>query len=299
MPFYPDGWTYDRLLDASSEELMGLSDTQRTTLFDGLKAIHGEDGFHGILQEMSRRYRARVEATKSEETKQQEQELLAPFVQVLNSVFRFQGAETEGWGKWGFVVFRTTHYGGEHETQWAEFRKRWDAVIEEGLAPHRGSLPKVDRAIELLEFQWVEDPELEGADAVDVARRFNEMALPHGLNTSACLMITPASMESVLSSPFPSSAPRRERQMIPFVVSVSKGASASRLPPFLGLGDEDVAGADFKGYLNVAVESILDEFYPIVALQMMDLHELVAKFRHDNDIWCSTDQWGIHHYEES
>ena len=124
------------------------------------------------------------------------------------------------------------------------------------------------------------------------------MALPRGLATSACLMVTPASMESVLSSLLPSSAPRRERQRIPFVVSVSQGASAPRLPPSLGLGDEDVAGAEFKGYLNVAVETILQEFYPIVALQMIDLHTLTTKFRHDNDIWCSSDRWGVHYYEE-
>ncbi|KAJ5608924.1 hypothetical protein N7528_009491 [Penicillium herquei] len=297
MSFYPEGWTHERLLNASGEDLMALSETQRTTLFDGLKATHGEDGFREIMQEMSRRYQARVEAAKSEETKQQERELLAPFVQTLSAVF--QNAEAENWGKWGFVVFRTTPYGGEHETQWAEFRRRWEAIIEEGLAPHRGSLPKVDRAIDLLEFQWVEQPELEGVDAVEVARRFNAMALPQGLATSACLMVTPASIESVLSCPLPSSAPRRERQRIPFVVSVSKGAGAPRLSPLLGLGDENLAGTEFNGYLNVAVETLLEEFYPIVALQMMELHTLTAKFRHNKDIWCSSDRWGAHHYEES
>ena len=169
MSFYPPGWNYDRLLNASGDDLMTLSDSQRTTLFDGLKAAHGEDGFRAIMQEMSRRYRARVEAAKSEETKQQERELRAPFIQTLNSVFR--SPAIEDWGTWGFVVFRTTPYAGdEHETRWAEFRERWDALIEEQVAPHRGSLAKVDRAIELLEFRWVEDPELEGVDSVEVAR---------------------------------------------------------------------------------------------------------------------------------
>lgn len=105
-------------------------------------------------------------------------------------------------------------------------------------------------------------------------------------------------MESVFSSPLPSSAPRRERQRIPFVVSVSQGASASRLPPLLVPGGEDMVDAEFKGYLNVAVETILQEFYPIIALQMMDLHTLTTNFRHDNDIWCSSDRWGLHYHEE-
>jgi hypothetical protein len=176
MSFYPEGWSYDRLLDASSQDMMALSETQRTTLFDGLKSTHGEDGFREILQEMSRRYQARVDAAESEETKQKRLELLAPFVQTLDLVFRF--TESKDWGKWGLVVFRTTPYGGEHERQWVEFRRKWDTVIEDQLGPHRGSLPKVDRAIDLLEFQWVEDPELEGVDAADVARYVSFTLVP-------------------------------------------------------------------------------------------------------------------------
>ncbi|KAF7178508.1 hypothetical protein CNMCM7691_007207 [Aspergillus felis] len=274
MSFYPAGWTYDRLLNASGDELQALSDSQRTTLFDGLKAIHGEDGFRAILQEMSRRYHARVEAAKSEETKQQDHELIAPFFKTLSSVYR--NPAPEDWGKWGFVVFRTTPYGGEHESRWAKFREQWDAILEEQVAPHRGLIAKVDRAIDLLEFRWVEDPKLEGVDAAEVARCFGEMAatLPQGLATSACLMVTPASLESVLTSPLPSSAPRIERQKIPFVVAKT--------------------GTGFNGHLNVALETMLEEFYPIVALQIMDLHSLVANFRHENDIWCSTDLRGVH-----
>lgn len=73
-------------------------------------------------------------------------------------------------------------------------------------------------------------------------------------------MATPASLEPVLTSPLPSSAPRSKRQKIPFVVAVSWAASIPRLPPMLGLGDEDVAWAGFQGYLNVAVETALQEF---------------------------------------
>lgn len=102
-------------------------------------------------------------------------------------------------------------------------------------------------------------------------------------------------MKSVLNSPLPSSAPFKERQHIPFVVAVS---GAAHYPPIPLLpGQEDIiAGADFKGYFNVAVEGLLGEFYSIVALDMMDLHELTVKFRHGNDIWCSGDRWGVRHY---
>ena len=98
-----------------------------------------------------------------------------------------------------------------------------------------------------------------------------------------------------LSTAFFRSAPRASKNSL--VVLVSQGANASRLPPMLGLGDEVVVGAGFKGYLDVAVETILQEFYPIVALHLMDLHTLAGKFRHENDIWCSSDRWGVYHYE--
>jgi len=167
MSFYPPGWEdRERLLNVTGEELMALSDEQRTALFDGLRATLGEDGFKETLAEMDRRQEARLEAAKSEERKQQERLLRAPYIQNLDLVFRFQGG---AWQEWGFHVFRTPPYGPEHDARWAEFRRRWDEIIEEQLAPHRGSLPQVDRAIELLKFQWVEDPALEGASAADVA----------------------------------------------------------------------------------------------------------------------------------
>ncbi|KAI2792037.1 hypothetical protein POX_b02070 [Penicillium oxalicum] len=295
MSYYPPGWTYERLLDASGAEIQALPDSQRTALIDGLKETHGEDGFHSILQEMSRRYRARVEATESAEVKQQRRELVAPFYKALAAVYR--SPVPEEWGEWGFVVFRTTPYGGTHDLEWNELQKRWNEVFEEQLSSHRGSLDKVDRAIQLLKFQWVEDPALDGVDADQVARLYGDMiaSLPQGLATSACLMVTPASLESILNSPLPSSAPRSQRRKIPFAVAVNAQREVSpSVANSAGSVDADVAGADFPGHLNVALETILEEFYPITALQMMDLHSLTALFRTHDDIWCAADHQGVH-----
>lgn len=106
-----------------------------------------------------------------------------------------------------------------------------------------------------------------------------------GLDNSACLVVTPASMDSVLSASLPLSTPRRERRTIPFVVAVDREAIPLHL---LGTNDEDIAGADFKGYFNVAVESLLEEFYLDVSLQMRDLHTLSQALDHEDDIWFSS-----------
>ncbi|GES66433.1 ABC transporter, integral membrane type 1 [Aspergillus terreus] len=185
---------------------------------------------------------------------------LPPYIDTLKNVFKFE----PDWSEWGFIVFRATAYGPEADAQSVEFRRRWDQVIEEGHADQRGFHPKSDRAIQLLQFQWVEDPVLEGASPIEVSQRFNEMwtDLPTGLATSACLMVTPEALQSVLKSPLPSSAPLQDRREIPYVVAVSRVVHYP--PPDLTPGEEreDVFGHNFKGHFNVAVEGSLREFYP-------------------------------------
>jgi hypothetical protein len=112
-------------------------------------------------------------------------------------------------------------------------------------------------------------------------------------------MVTPAALESVLNSPLPSSAPLKDRKEIPYVVAVSKAAHVPRFELTPGEEDEDVVGRDFKGYFNVAVESLLNDFYPITALDIMDLPRLTGRMQHDKDIWCHPHRGGICHYVET
>lgn len=103
------------------------------------------------------------------------------------------------------------------------------------------------------------------------------------------MAVTRPALESILESPLPSSAPRRDRTRIPFVVTIA--SFVGTLPPVDE--DEDIAGQDFKGYFNVAVEGLLGNFFPIVALDMRDLH-IVAVGLRGEDIWCASDRFGIH-----
>lgn len=116
-----------------------------------------------------------------------------------------------------------------------------------------------------------------------------------GLATTACLMVTRAALESFLNSPLPSSAPLRDRKQIPYVVAVSKFAHYRRSEPSY---NDATSSHHFKGYFNVAAESLLGKFYPMVALDIMDLPRLTVGMRHDKDIWCDTYRGGINHYEE-
>ncbi|KAJ5808820.1 hypothetical protein N7474_010089 [Penicillium riverlandense] len=226
------------------------------------------------------------QSTDMTEEERSVQCLMAPFVKTLNRVFRFNLP----WEEWGFVIFRATAYGPEHEDQWQRFRLRWNEIMDDLLAPLRGSDPRVDKAIDLIRFQWVEDPALDGAEPAEIAA---EMSPSRGLDHSVCLAVTRPALESLLESPLPSSAPRRERSRIPFVVTVA--SFTGTMSPVDE--EEDIAGQDFKGYFNVAVESLLEEFFPIVALEMSDLHKVAVRLRGE-DIWCSNYRGGVHRVTE-
>ncbi|RHZ66746.1 uncharacterized protein CDV56_108386 [Aspergillus thermomutatus] len=299
MSFYPPGWDYERVMNCAAEDFETLTEEQHTTLLNGLKEAGLYQAFadkvHKGVREALEAQRLAEEATKTDEQKLADREIWAPYIDTLKNVFKFHQG---GWSEWGFVIFRATPYGPEHDARWAEYRRRWDQIIEDDYADERGFHPKSDRAIELLRFRWVEDPSLDCASPVEVARRFDEMwrELPCGLATTACLMVTPAALESVFNSPLPSSAPLRDREQLPFVVAVSRAAHYPRSELTPGEEDEDVFGRDFKGYFNVAVESLLKEFYPIVALDIMDLPRLTVGMRHEKDIWCHGHRGGVRHY---
>ncbi|KAJ5191604.1 uncharacterized protein N7498_010589 [Penicillium cinerascens] len=205
MSFYPPGWDYNRVLNASDDEIMGLTDEQHTTMFNGLS----EAGLFDYV--MERLGLLRMPKNQKDE-KLAQREGFSPYLDSLKNGFKF----SDQWSAWGFVIFRTCYYGPTHEALWAEFRDRWDLIMQQEIAEYHNYHPKLDRAIELRKNRWVEDPTLDGASPQEVSRRFDEMwpNLSRGYATSICLMVTPDSLESILNSPLPSSAPQLNLNVI-------------------------------------------------------------------------------------
>lgn len=106
------------------------------------------------------------EATKTDEQKYAGREVYAPYIDNLKNISKFE----PDWSEWGLVGFRVTPYGPGVDAQWAEFRRRWDQIIEEEYADQHIFHPKSDLAIKLLRFQRVEDPALEGASPIKVSQ---------------------------------------------------------------------------------------------------------------------------------
>lgn len=166
MSFYAPGWDCNRLLNATSADWMSLTDEQHSTMMTGLK----EAGlFERLVAEFERRDKEKedaIGAAKAEEQRLAERELKAPYIDSLTRVFRF---DTD-WSEWGFVVFRAGLYGPQHEARWEEFRARWDLILQQEFNAHRGHHPKLDRAMELFRFRWVEDQALDMAAPEEVSR---------------------------------------------------------------------------------------------------------------------------------
>lgn len=68
------------------------------------------------------------------------------------------------------------------------------------------------------------------------------------------------------------------------MVAVSRKAHLLHLQP---TPEEDAFGQDFTVYFRITVESLLRDFYSIVALDIMDLPRLTVGMRHEKDIWCN------------
>src|SRR5690349_9572700 len=141
MSFYPPGWDYERVMNCCDEDFASLTEEQHLTLLNGLKEAGLYQAFADKIQQRFKEsleaQRLAEEATKTEEQKLADREIRAPYINTLKNVFKFEPE----WSEWGFVVFRTTAYGPEHEAKWAEFRRRWDQIIEGEHADQRGFHP--------------------------------------------------------------------------------------------------------------------------------------------------------------
>ena len=55
----------------------------------------------------------------------------APFLRTLNKLYPGEHDDTKEQRDWGFVISRTTPYNGDgDEARWADFRRRWDQIMD-------------------------------------------------------------------------------------------------------------------------------------------------------------------------
>ncbi|KAH6614445.1 hypothetical protein B0J18DRAFT_300952 [Chaetomium sp. MPI-SDFR-AT-0129] len=281
--YYPAGWDRERMLNsAATGEINNLSEAERDTFREGLRQDLGDAGFEQFFEEMWKREKAAkgIHPTPTEpsfmETMRLREERIGPAAR---------------WDPWGFVVFKSPEIQ-DHE-EWEKCKDMVEKIVRDSTEIYRG-YEGLDECLERMKLRWVEDVEV-GAGVEDIARLYGKMDLPPGLKHTMCLYVTPSSMRSILDSPTPSTANRRYRVDIPWVVAVSVQAARVQESQEEGLtADEDeVEGAEWRGFFNAAVETLLEGLFPIVANDSLSPYE-IGGHASGEDIWCDHTRYGVH-----
>ncbi|KAI0449255.1 hypothetical protein F5B21DRAFT_509366 [Xylaria acuta] len=276
--YYPEGWDRERLLNVGvTDEFDGLTEDQWAAFREGLRADKGEQGFEEFFDEM----RKRGKIAKGIKDPVSE----PPFMELMRLREQRVGSSAQ-WDPWGFVAFKSPKI--HDQARWQACRERFDKILHD-YANQYWDYPGIDECLSRMRFRWIENAGDAEGSIKSIAEARIALDLPPGLDHSLSLYITPASLNSILNSPLPSSARRKWRKDIPFVVAVS--AQAAEDPNIAGV--EDAAGAGWCGYFNVAVESLLDSFFSTIANDSRSPFELGGHVFGD-DIYCDHTRWGIH-----
>ncbi|KAI0189959.1 hypothetical protein EV127DRAFT_470263 [Xylaria flabelliformis] len=277
--YYPEGWDHERMLNIGvNNEFDKLTEDQMAVFREGLRADKGEQGFEEFFDEM----RKRDNIAKGIKPLIGE----PPFMELMRLREQRVGSSAQ-WDPWGFVVFKSPEI--RDQARWQACRERFDKILHDYTDFYR-EIPGIDECLSRMKFRWIEDAGDAEGSIMSIAKARASLDLPPGLDHSVSLYITPASLDSILNSPLPSSAKRKWRKEIPFVVAVS--AQAAEEPNAEDI-ENDVAGADWRGYFNVAVESLLDSFFSTIANDSRSPFELAGHVSGD-DVYCDHTRWGIH-----
>ncbi|KAI0407550.1 hypothetical protein F4802DRAFT_515216 [Xylaria palmicola] len=277
--YYPEGWDRERLLNiGATDEPNGPTEDQWAVFREGLRADKGERGFEEFFDEMWEREKMAkgINDLVSE----------PPFMALMRLREQRVGPSAR-WDPWGFVVFKSPEI--QSQARWQACRERFDRILHESTSAYQG-YPGLGECLSRMRFRWLEDAGDAEGSIKSIAAARSTLALPPGLDHSLCLYVTPASLDSILNSPLPSSAKRKWREEIPFVVAVSAGAAEAPDPAAIESG---VAGAGWRGHFNVAVEALLDSFFSTVANDSRTPFELGGHVAGE-DIYCDHTRWGVH-----
>ncbi|KAI0596186.1 hypothetical protein F4775DRAFT_325131 [Biscogniauxia sp. FL1348] len=288
--YYPEGWDRERLLNSTATgEIATLSEEQRLRFREGLKEDLGPQGFNEFFDEMFKR-----EIDSKGNAPPTAPVAEPPFMEAIR-LHEERSGSAHRWTQWGFVVFASPEV--RDAALWKACHQKFDAMLHDQINSYSGYEGLKDCAARM-RFEWIEGGYEADSSIAAVSEAYAEMDPPPGLNHSVCLYITPESLHSIIDSPPPSAANRRYRKDIPFVVAVSKRVPTEADKPSTssrgeeGEGEEH-AGANWRGYFNVAVESLLDSFFPTVANDSRTPFEIGGDITGE-DIYCDHTRWGIH-----
>jgi hypothetical protein len=278
--YWPDGWSKQFLLNATSADVLSLPEDEKDHMFESLRSALGPDGFMELMTEASRNHKARVaqeeaaQVVAGGEKVQTMDELRKTEVPLyMRALQQYYPGDQD----WGFVVFKTCCY--DDDERWRQFKSKWDAVIasmfEKGSLV--GGISDVNRRFTI---NWIDDPRLDGISAQQVAdqhgRFFAEKEA--ALMPEICLMVNETSLQSFFDSKIPTPTPWTSETIILYVLAVPLATRGA-------VNDDHTPHHDSQPFFNVAVGS-LDTLWGVVASNIQSPRELSVGAR-DTQIWMA------------
>ena len=115
-----------------------------------------------------------------------------------------------------------------------------------------------------------------------IYRYFHELKgndeIPSGLDWSACLLVSKESLLSLLTSSSATHTQLESESSLrnwPFVLAVDVDFDE---------GDED-EDEDYNGYFKVAIETLLNDFFPVLSRNILAPNEIMATLNSEDDVW--------------
>ncbi|KAF3479848.1 uncharacterized protein GIQ15_06824 [Arthroderma uncinatum] len=249
-----------------------LPEDQIYSMFAGLEESLGPEGWKDFEAESDRRDQARIEASILEDepvsdTSGSETNL----AMSLNRLFG--GAvgprDTTPWEEWGYVIYRTTY---SDDDDWTLFKRRFEKIIGRYFIEAKGTF-RIEEAKKLFALRWVEDPALfNNASPAQLASHYRSTQHPNGFDHTMFLAVTPDVVTSVLKSPLPWTVPYdRAGKLIPYVVAIDW---STETPQPLNVEDADIEEQGFRGYFNVAADSLVGDLFVFIADQSAAPYEI-------------------------
>lgn len=275
--YWPPGWNFEKFSCATAEDCASLPEGELENMQAGLRDVLGESGVGVLAMHLFREQQKRAKetgVTSNLTPAEPAKPALAPnWLRDWRRRHRGQ--------KWGFVAFRTALYG--EEEVWEGYKRRLDEIVSIAFDREEGKgLEDWAEGKDNFELRWIEDPELSGAEATALRGKYEELGkdLPVGLSHPIFLCGSQEAVDSIMSldeDELPDSKLVPWRPTAPFLLAVSADAD-----PGLDEGHEE--NEWFKPVFKVAVETMVDELWPLIDSGGMPLRRITRHVKGSSEL---------------
>lgn len=290
--FWPTGWSRERLVHATGDELRTLTPEDSDRMFNSLRTSLGTAGYKSLVEEMTKIEEARklqdrldrgLSANPLDDLRP---EARMPVLSTLNEYLPE--------GPWGWVAYRTCCYNDDEK--WKAFLKKFDEFFAKQIEPHI-YVPEIKAAQDRFRVHWVDRPELENAGVNAIAAEYRKLigtfpskTMPEGLAHQICLKFGESEVQSLLGSPIPTPNPIHEQLIIPYATLVDMYAGEDPAKD-----EEDWEEHGHSTSFKVALSALSGDgdLFRIMLRTTRSPRELSVGFSEDNIVYLNVlGRWG-------